>query len=254
MKIWKRVLQIFQKEGKQTDIELSPKREKRPLGFQRELEELQKKWKDFLLTAKVKTGLVIQRNHYSLQKTGNYLYKLEGKDKSGQDFSIIINTGNFLSQKDGKITGFLQVSETELNKAIQREHNSLEHILNEFPQLYLEEKSFEVLGRDRGKFNWKEILFWETFWKEQVIRKLRPNYLAILLVSLDPSFQKLFLEYATRKQKKIISDELFFLNQGVNKEDSNPNSKNYDLTSTAQALKEFQRIIETLKKKREKEA
>jgi hypothetical protein len=252
MSIFQKILSFFKKKTRK--INLSPsKKILRPLGFQKELEELQKKLDRFLLTKKVTQGPVVERKNYFLTKTGTYLYKLEGTDKSGQEFSIILSTGNFLSKKDGKITGFLQVSEAELNRIIQKEYGQLESLLSGFTDLNLDENSLSVLGVNETKFNWKEILFWDTIWKEQILRKLRPNHLALLLVSLDSSFQKFFLENATPKQKKIISDELFYLNQGVNNIESNPNTRNFDLTSIDLAFKEFKKIISLIKRKKELE-
>lgn len=254
MKLFKKLFSLFKRKNQVEEEFLLRRKPKKPLGIQKELEELQNKLKDFLLTRKVSQGLVVKKNQYSLTKTGTHLYKLEGQDKSGKEYSVLISTGNFLSQKEGKISGLIQVREGELNRVIQREYSSLENLLSGFTNLSLDDKSLEVLGIDRPKFNWKEILFWEVIWKEQILRRLRPNYLAVLLVSLDSSFQKLFWDHATAKQKKIISDELFYLNQGVNSVDSNPNTKNYDLTSIDEAFRELQNVIESIKEKREREA
>jgi flagellar motor switch protein FliG len=130
----------------------------------------------------------------------------------------------------------------------------LENFLNEFKELYLSESALLALGISKPKFHWKEILHWEIFWKEQIIRHLRANTLAVLLVTLDEDFRKLFFEYATPKQKNIILDELFYLNQGVNNRDSNPNTKNISLQESERAFLEFKSLVENLKKKRNEEA
>jgi hypothetical protein len=247
MKLWKRFLKIFQKSQQIEKQDDSLKRKKRPLGFYKELEELKKKLSDFLLTSKVNTGLVVQRNQYKLLKTGQFLYKLEGKEKSGREYSIILCTGNFLNEKDGKVSGIVQISEGELNKAIQSEYATLEGFLQKFPHLELSEKSIEVLTEKPNKFSWKEILLWERFWKEQLFLKIRPSYIAVLIVSLDDSFGKLFLDVASEKQKKIVEDELFYLNQGVTSEESNPYTKNVNLIYYETAYKELKKNIELLK-------
>lgn len=229
---------------------LSLHKTKKPLGFQEELKELKKKLSDFFLTRKVNYGKVVERNYYTLTKTGEELFRLEGKDKSGYSYSIIISTGSFLTKKNETVTGVIQVNEVELNRAIQKEHSSLENFLSEFSNLSLSENSLMAVGISKPKFHWKEILNWETFWKEQIILHLRPNTLAVLLVTLDDDFFKMFSEFATNKQKKIISDELFYLNQGVNNKDSNPNTKNINLQEVHKALHEFQELFEKLKSKR----
>lgn len=224
---------------------------KKPRGFETELSQLKQKLSDFLLTSKVSSGIVIERATYKLVKNGPNLYKLEGAEKEGRTFSIAISTGSFLNVTQEKVTGILQVEEAELNRAIQTEHSSLMSFLNKFKKLELNEKALEALTGNKLKFHWKEILLWERFWKEQILMRLSPNCIAILLVSQDDSFKKFFLEIASRKTRQIVHEELFYLNQGVSSEDSNPNTKNYDLPSFDRAYADFKRAVELVKKKRD---
>lgn len=83
--------------------------------------------------------------------------------------------------------------------------------------------------------------------------KLSSNYIAVLIISLGDVFKNLFLEVATEKQKQIISDELFYLNQGVTSEEMNPNSKNISLLHFDKAYEEFKSTILTIKNKMESE-
>jgi hypothetical protein len=80
------------------------------------------------------------------------------------------------------------------------------------------------------------------------------NHIAVLMISLGDSFKNSFLDVATKKQKQIVSDELFYLNQGVNSEDMNPNSKNLNLMNFDTAMDEFKKSILKIKKKMESEA
>lgn len=224
---------------------------KKPRGFETELSQLKQKLSDFLLTSKVTTGIVIERSTYKLIKNGPNLYKLEGAEKEGRTYSIAISTGSYLNVTQEKITGILQVEEAELNRAIQTEHSILMSFLNKFKKLELNEKALEALTGDRYRFHWKEILLWERFWKEQILMRLSPNCIAILLVSQDDSFKKFFLEIASRKTRQIVHEELFYLNQGVSSEESNPNTKNYDLPSFDRAYADFKRAVELVKKKRD---
>ncbi len=223
---------------------------KRPKGFETELSQLKQKLSDFMLTGKVTNGIVIERTTYKLTKSSSNLYKIEGEEKEGRNYSIAISTGSYLNVLQDKITGILQVEEAELNRAIQTEHSSLESFLNKFKNLQLNEKAIEAITGNKIKFHWKEILLWERFWREQVLMRLSPNCIAILLVSQDDSFKKFFLDVASRKVKQIVHDELFYLNQGVSSEDSNPNTKNYDLPSFDRAYSDFKRSVDLVKKKR----
>lgn len=226
--------------------------EKRPRGMKLEIEDLKKKLSDFLLTLKINSGIVIERKSYTLSKNAQGLYKLEGKEKSGRIYSIVVSTGNHLQMSsENKITGLIQVSEAELNRAIQFEYASLEGFLKKFSDLSLSEKSYEVISGE--VFSWKEILLWKRFWQEMLFLKLSSNYIAVLIISLGDVFKNLFLEVATEKQKQIISDELFYLNQGVTSEEMNPNSKNISLLHFDKAYEEFKSTILTIKNKMESE-
>lgn len=250
MKFFNKLNRFFKiskaKEIEEDDFTLN----KRPKGFETELSQLKQKLSDFLLTGKVTNGIVIERSTYKLTKSSSNLYKFEGEEKEGRTYSIAISTGSYLNVLQDKVTGILQVEEAELNRAIQTEHSSLESFLNKFKNLQLNEKAIEAITGNKIKFHWKEILLWERFWKEQVLMRLSPNCIAILLVSQDDSFKKFFLEVASRKVKQIVHDELFYLNQGVSSEESNPNTKNYDLPSFDRAYSDFRRSVEMVKKKR----
>jgi hypothetical protein len=238
---------IFSKRNLK-EVEKIPKPKKRNRGFEVELKELKEKLSDFLVTQKVQQGLVVNKKNFSLTKNGHALYKLEGVDKNSTQFSIMISTGNhLLLTKENKITGLLQVTEAELNRAIRNEHSNLKSILNNFKNLNLNDKSLELLQEDK-KFNWKEILLWDTYFKEMLLLRLKPNTIALLLVSESDSFQKFFIQNSTKKQKRIIADELFYLNQGVNSEESNPNTKNLNLYNFDEAFSELKKKIYEIKK------
>ena len=238
---------IFPKRNIDT-AEKIPKIKKRNKGFETELKELKEKLSDFLITQKIQQGLVVNKKNFSLTKNGYALYKLDGVDKNSLPYSIIISTGNHLIlNKENKITGLLQVTEAELNRAIRNEHSSLKSLLNNFKNLNLNDKSLEVLQEDK-KFNWKEILLWDKYFKEMLLLRLKPNTLALLLVSESDSFLKFFIQNSTKKQKRIITDELFYLNQGVNSEESNPNTKNLNLYNFNEAFSELKNKIYEIKK------
>ena len=129
---------------------------KRPKGMERELEDLKIKLSDFLLTLRVNSGLVVKKTMYSLTKNGHGLYRLEGTEKNGRNYSIIVSTSNHLQlNAENKVTGLIQVTEAELNRVIQNEHSSLKAILDKFKNLNLNDKALEILD-EKNKFNWKD--------------------------------------------------------------------------------------------------
>jgi hypothetical protein len=251
IKAFKSILHSLKNKFYKREIQTNEYQAIKPLGFERELDELKKKLSDFLLTSKVNQGIVVERSGYKLIKSGPNLYKLEGEEKEGRTFSIAISTGTYLNISESKVTGILQVDEAELNRVIQTDYSNLENLLSKFKTLQLNDNAISELKGLKNKFHWKEILLWERFWKEQIFIRLSPNCIAILLVILDDSFKKFFQEIASRKIKKIVQDELFYLNQGVNSEESNPNSKNYNLPSFDRAKSDFRRVIDIVSKKRD---
>lgn len=224
------------------------KSQKNPKGFEKELLELKEKLSDFLQTAKVSAGEIVKKENYKILKSATGLYRLEGKEKTGLEYSIIISTMNHLQlNQEKKITGLIQVSEAELNRAIRLEHSSLKSFLSKFSNLQLTEKSLELI-EEKNKFSWKEILLWDKFYKELLFLKLKPNTISLLLITESENFKTIFLENTTKKQKKIISDELFFLNQGVNSSEMNPNTKNFNLYNFEEAKIELLKKILEIKK------
>ncbi|MDX1960960.1 MAG: hypothetical protein SFU98_20490 [Leptospiraceae bacterium] len=246
MGILNKIVSIFKKQEPEEQETISRQRR---FGFEIELDELKKKLNDFLLTRKVDTGKVIERKNYTLIKNGNALYKIEGTEKTGRPYSILISTGNFISENNGKLTGLISVTEASLNRALLADYTSLDAFLSKFNGLKLTNESLQALGVIETKFNWKEVLTWTRFWKEQLFLHLRPNTTAVLLVTLDNDFKDLFLKVATRKQKQIVSEELYYLNRGVNSEESNPNTLNYDLKEFDFAKEKFENTILNLRKR-----
>ncbi|WCL47881.1 hypothetical protein [Leptospira sp. GIMC2001] len=217
-----------------------------------EIEKARKKFANFYLTRKLKNGEEIKRKDYTIKKTNDKIYRLEGKD-----YQVVVITGNSLTTKDHKTTGVLHVSESILNRAIQREHSDL----NSFLQLWDKEIDFTDIDMDsnfeskniRDKKDWSRILTWDTIWKQQLILHLRHDTLALLIISLGLEFEKFYLANATIKQKKIVHDEIFYLNQGKNSDDWNPHSRNKTLTEPDLAIAELISTIEFIEKKIDKE-
>ncbi|MCC5814946.1 MAG: hypothetical protein JJT78_09335 [Leptospira sp.] len=210
-----------------------------PDSFPDELKKARIKYKNFNLTKSLSIGGEIQRKDYKVKKNSETLYRLEGSN-----YSIALVTGDSLQTKDGKITGIIRITEAQLNRALQREHSDLESFLD------LWNPNLESGDNTR---NWKKILQWNVFWKQQILLRLRPDTTALLLVSLDTEFESFVFNTATKKQKKILHDELFYLNQGKNTVDWNPYTKNKSLVDPDRAVDELYEAIEWVERKIEKE-
>lgn len=214
-----------------------------PDSLPRELEKARKKFQNFHLTRSMKAGEEIVRKDYKLKKTSTHLYRLEGRD-----FNLVLVTGNSLSERDGKVQGVLQISEQEVNRALQREHSSLGSFLDLWNPVFTGDLPNQGESKD-----WRRILGWEVFWKEQILLRLRADTVAVLLVALDADFERFFMNTATTKQKKIVQDEVFYLNRGKNSSEWNPHTKNKTLLEPDSAIAELNRVVEELQAKRERE-
>ncbi|MBE7411001.1 MAG: hypothetical protein L6Q54_14675 [Leptospiraceae bacterium] len=243
---------IFRFKKTQVTEEKSELKPKIPKGLEGELGDLRLKLSQFLITQKKESGLLLERKNFKVTKISEKLFRLEGKEKDGSDYSILISTGSYLSLKEEKISGLVFLSEADFNKTIAYEHSSLRSFFSRARGIEFDEISGTIYD-NHTNFDWKVILNWEIFWQQQVFLRLNANSTALLLVTLEDSFFELFKKIATRKQKNIISEELFFLNQGVTSEEMNPHSKNKNLFDLDFALKDFKKVIEGLKAKREKE-
>ncbi|MCB1189121.1 MAG: hypothetical protein H7A23_22695 [Leptospiraceae bacterium] len=242
---------FFRKRTSSKEKKTPPK--KIPRGLKRELEDLKGKLTNFLVTYSVKNGVVAETNNYKLTKNAPNLYKIEGKERSGRTYSIVISTDDIINSSNGKISGLIRVSEAELNRALQYNYTTLGDFLANFQRLKLSERSLGIVYEKQVQSDWKEILSWKRFWKEQFLLKLSPNVIAVLLAVLDMEFYQFFMDIATEKQKRIVVDELFFLNQQVNSDETNPYTKNLGLVHFESAEDEFKKVYDFIKEKMEKE-
>lgn len=242
---------IFRKNWDHLSESDQDRKLKSPKGMEMELLDLKTKFSQFLITRKKDAGLILERKNYKITKNSSKLFRLEGKEKDGFEYSILISTGSYLALKDEKLTGLVHLSEADFNRALTFEHSTLKSFFSRIKNLNFDEPSLMLLDKDR-KFEWKEILDWNLFWQQQVFIRLSANQIALLLVSLEDLFFDLFKKATTKKQKRIISEELFFLNQGVNSEEMNPHTKNKNLYDFDYAMTELKKVIENLRIKRER--
>ncbi|TGN18487.1 LBBP_01157 family protein [Leptospira idonii] len=231
--------------GGSSSVPQAAARKKEPQHFQMEWKIAHEKWKHLLLTKQVESGVVVERKGYRLLKTNDKLFRLEG-----ETFSVVIATGNSLyPTKDGKTAGILFVDEGELNQAVQGEFSLLEGFLDK-----VSIPKTDILQTSSAKQkDWKLILTWERFWKEQLLLALSPNETALVILGLGEEFKKFFESVATDRQKKLVRDEFFFLNSGKTSETDNPHGKNKNLYGFGQALRDFSTKMDIVATKREQE-
>ncbi len=241
--LFRRFLGFFGRKKRQTLDEKVKKR--MPQSFQIEWTAAREKYKQLLLTKQVSQGMVVEKKGYKLHKTNDKLFRLDG-----ESFSILIATGNTLYPgKDGKISGILHVDEGDLNLAIQSDFSKLENFLE---KLNLPKADMDFQTDFDHQRNWRTILTWETFWKEQLLLQLSANTTALVLLTLGEDMKSFFESVATDRQKTLVRDEFFFLNHGKNSKANFPHGKNKNLFEFGKALTEFSEKINLVQSKREK--
>ncbi|EMN89798.1 hypothetical protein BUQ74_05135 [Leptospira weilii serovar Heyan] len=237
------------KTKKDSGEETLPVRES--FGYKRELAELREKADRFFVTRKKNGGLIHQTKYYKILKNGPKLFRLEGKEKSGREYSLVVSTGNFLSQQGDKISGVVFIPEAELNRILSYEHSDLKSVFSRFQPEGIEE-DLKVLygGPNFSQESWKNFYNWEPFWKQQIFMRLKPSVLCILLVYMGTEFEQFFQSNSTKRLRNIISDELYFLNVSGNQKENSPYTENLSLQDFEKAKAEFFQVIEQIRKKR----
>ncbi|EQA37141.1 hypothetical protein LEP1GSC047_0692 [Leptospira inadai serovar Lyme str. 10] len=249
---WKRLLFWRKSDRAETELEEHSVRESR--GYTWELKDLREKVDRFFLTRKKAAGLVFESADLKLTKNNRHLFRLEGKEKSGREYSLVLATGNYLTEQNGKVTGVIFLTEAELNRLLTFDQKSLKGILSGIREPKWEEESWAVLQEDpelkKSSDSWKEILSWEPIWSQQVIINLRPNVLAVLLVFLGKEFEEFFHKNSAERVREMVSKELYFLNVSGNK--NSPHSENVSLYEFDLAKKELESVLVRIRSKREK--
>ncbi|TGJ98623.1 hypothetical protein EHQ53_02600 [Leptospira langatensis] len=223
-------------------------------GYTWELKDLREKADRFFVTRKKPSGTIFENTALKLTKNNRHLFRLEGKEKSGREYSLVIATGNYLTEQNGKVSGVVFLGEADLNRLLSGDHKSLKSILSGLNTPDWDEESWSVLQEEpdlkRSADSWKEILTWEAIWKQQILIRLRPSTIAILLIFLGKEFEDLFQANSSERTRQIVSKELYFLNVSGNR--NSPHSENLTLYEFDSAKKEFELVLSKIRSKKEK--
>ncbi|MCW7492262.1 hypothetical protein ND861_06285 [Leptospira sp. 2 VSF19] len=241
--LFARIFAFFRSERRVNDKD-AVTRKKEPKSFAIEWSIAIENWKKKLRTKQVSSGVVIEIPKFRLTKTNEKLFRAEG-----ENYSLILITGNHLYRnKEDKWGGVLFVDEGVLNQNLTKDLASLDTLLSAFSI----PKTDLFLDADAPKEDWRLVLTWERFWKEQIILQMKPNSMALVLLAIGEECREFFESVATERQKRLVRDELFYLNLG-NGVEKNPYTKAKNLFGFGSALVEFGNTINTIKERREKE-
>ncbi|EKJ85315.1 hypothetical protein CLV96_0587 [Leptospira meyeri] len=236
-------LNLFRSSGKLEEQDPS-KRKKEPKSFPMEWAVAIENWKKKLRTKQITTGIVLESPKFRLTKTNDKLFRAEG-----EDYSLILVTGNHLyKNKEDKWAGVLFVDEGELNKSLSKDLSRVDGLL----QALSVPKTDLFLETDAPQEDWRVVFSFERFWKEQLILLMKPNAMALAMLAIGEECRIFFESVATERQKKLVRDELFYLNLG-NTDQNNPYSKAKNFYGFGSALIEFGNAVNAIKERRDKE-
>ncbi|MBM9545698.1 hypothetical protein JWG40_01605 [Leptospira sp. 201903074] len=243
-KSWfRRILFFFGANGKPKEEDLG-KSKKEPKSFSIEWAFAIENWKKKLRTKQVDSGVVLETPKFRLTKTNDKLFRVEG-----ENYSIILVTGNHLyKNKDGKWSGVLFVDEGDLNKNLTKDLSGVDGLLTSLSI----PKTDLFLEADSPKEDWRIVLSWERFWKEQLVLQMKPNSMALVMLAIGEECRMFFESVATERQIRLVRDELFYLNLGTT-DQNNPYSKAKNFFGFGSALTEFGNKINLIKERRERE-
>ncbi|TGK13880.1 hypothetical protein EHO60_00550 [Leptospira fletcheri] len=249
---WSRFL-FWKRKNSEQDLPGEPTvRESR--GYTWELKDLREKVDRFFLTRKKQSGTIFESTTLKLTKNNRHLFRLEGKEKSGREYSILFVTGNYLNELNGKVNGVVFLGEADLNRILSSDQKSLKGILSGIQTPDWDEESWSLLQEEpelrKSSDSWKEVLAWEPIWSQQVIIHLRPNVLAVLLVFMGKEFEDFFRKNSAVRVQEMVSKELYFLNVSGNRDF--PHSENLSLYEFDSAKRELESVLNRIRSKREK--
>jgi hypothetical protein len=213
----------------------------------------------FLITRSVPLGPVKKNKDWVLSRSGEGLYKIEGKvpeisekesgdtDNYGQnrEFSVLIYTGGFLNSKAGKLTGLIHIGESDLCNALHANRTAAE-ILSLADSLSDTSKQLikEVFNKTGDSSDLhppalEDLAQWEDFDIYQTLIHVHPNTVAHVLIHSSVLVQNRIKSQLSKRFKETLVLEIqSLLSSGA---EGNPFSKVRGLTQFDAALEDFKK-------------
>ncbi len=193
----------------------------------------------FLLTSRSDSGLVKKTKEWSLSKTNDGLFRLDGSN-----YSLLINTAPFLLKKDQKLTGLIRMSEAKLNRLLHQESDLVGFLESgePFAEKYLPLVD-EILASHKSA--WRsdpplaEIIEWNDFDIQRVLSGCSINTVALVLVAGGDDVSSRIRRVVSKRYMQSLLIELdSILSPGIDPE-LNPHSKNRPLQQFDGAIAEL---------------
>jgi len=177
---------------------------------------LAEKLSEFLVTRQKESGKLGEGKDWSLFKSGETLFKLEGNG-----YTLLFSTGSFLTKRKGKLLGMLEINEIDLCRLIanpksKKKENikkSRSNNLSYQTKLYYKE-FLGLLDKNDAPFQTLEnkIIKWPHSLAYLYIAKTPINLIAHSLIQFDDKYCRWVLNNVSVNYKRMLLDEMNFLN------------------------------------------
>jgi len=182
-------------------------------------------------------GILLRTDEFQLQKTGFGLYRLEARD-----LTITISTESFLSKKDGKIQGLLQLSEAALARALRGRSLALF-----FPdQVGSGAEILQSLMPETHSIGLITLMKLPAIQRETWLSQAGPALVAHVLVALPPATIDPICENMSRRFQAMVADELELLSGPAREKLSNPHTHQFALIENDRACNRAQEILQQI--------
>jgi hypothetical protein len=178
-------------------------------------EKLTDKLNNFLVTRHKELGKLGEGNDWTLYKNGETLFKLEGSD-----YTILFNTGSFLTKRKGKLLGMLEINEIDLCRLLANPKSKKFDFVkkSKTSNLSYRTKIFykEFLGlQDQRNTDLQtlesRIIKWPQTLAFLYIAKTPINLIAHSILQFDQKYTNWLLNNVSNNYKRMLLEELEFL-------------------------------------------
>lgn len=206
-----------------------------------------------LITRKIHSGILEKTKHWKVSKNSESLFKLEGNS-----ISLLISTGPFLSIKNKKLVGLLEMDEVTLCRLLANSKSKIKDFLLQADNEKLSYQSNTALNRyleaiEKNKSFMRPLLQENSFFDlsppaiSLFISKVPMHLIAHSLIKFSDDYRIWLLGKLPYRYKIRLKDELDFISNYRSDISDAPFYKVYPLLSFEKAINEFWNKVEKSK-------
>lgn len=196
----------------------------------------------FLITRSVRQGQVKKTKEWTLNKTNDGLFRLEG-----ERYSLLLSTAPFLAEKDGKISGLLRMNESTLCRLLHDSAGIAQFLEKSDPlDTKYNDLAMALTGKELQEHELPvpmDMVTWSDFDVQSVLAHNSLNTIAHVMISSPPPVGHKILGVLSSRMKRSLILEMESLVSPGTDPALNPHSRNRALQDFESALLEFRRTM-----------